>query len=344
EPEVGAAVRLRELDLTDLEVRAALHTIRRRLPETGEGSLERRGLVGKYEIDYFDEVGKTRARFISDAHGQLLGGRVGGSVELRLSTAEAARKLTAGLDLFESSLIKIAVPLGNPSEIRALELEISGTGIGSIVDSPEQDAEPIVGSDHLLLKVGRKHGQRIVVTAEDRAESLEETSSYPTNDPQVVALVEKALGRATRPKARIKRLVKFVDEFIVDDTGSEPLTVNDIIDSQRGDCTEHSQLFVTMARAAGIPAREVSGFIYGEATTPSFGGHAWCEVEIDGCWHSVDPSWGETVINATHIRISGDQPSTEEMDLYLGGLKIRVLSVTDRSGKERRVAEPLKQP
>ncbi len=89
--------------------------------------------------------------------------------------------------------------------------------------------------------------------------------------------------------------------------------------------------------AAGIPAREVSGFIYGEAVEASFGGHAWCEVEVDGYWHSVDPSWGETMINATHIRISSDRPSTGEMDLYMGGLEFRILSIRGRNGEVRQL-------
>ena len=91
-----------------------------------------------------------------------------------------------------------------------------------------------------------------------------------------------------------------------------------------------------MARAAGIPAREVSGFIYGEGSKFSFGGHAWCEVEVDGHWHPVDPTWGETMINATHIRISGERPSSEETELFMGDLEFRMRSTTDRHGRKRR--------
>ncbi len=235
EPEVGSAVRLRELDLTDLEVTATLHTVQRLLPPDGDGSVQRRGLIGKYEIDYFDEVGRTRAQFVLDAHGQLLWGKIGGSVELRLARADAARKLEAKLDLFESSRIRVGQRLGDPSEIRAMELEITGDSIDLITDSPDQDAEYDADSGRLLLKVGTEHGKQIPVTPEERAKSLEETSAYPTSDPQIIALVKRAIGSATRPKARIKRLVEFVDQFIIDDMGNEPLTVNDIIDTQRGD-------------------------------------------------------------------------------------------------------------
>ena len=339
-PEAGEAVRIRELDFTDLEARPSLFTLRRILPEEGEGAFSLMGRTARYELDYFDEVGKTKATFLVDQKGQLLKGNVSGAVELVRATAADAKKLEANLDLFESSLIKIAQPLGDASSITELVLEVSGPGARLVPDGPNQDASYDAETQRTILKVGRAHGKEILVTEEERARALEETSVYPTQDPEVIALTERAIGRATRPKAKIKRLVDFVDEFIIDDYANEPLSVNDIIETQRGDCSEHSQLFVTLARAAGIPAREVGGFIYGEGADYSFGGHAWCEVEVDGHWHPVDPSWGETVINATHIRISGDRPSSEEVDLYMGKLKFRVLSATDKAGRKRVFAKP----
>jgi hypothetical protein len=65
---------------------------------------------------------------------------------------------------------------------------------------------------------------------------------------------------------------------------------------------EFSDLFVALARAAGIPAREVHGFAY---TTNSRLQplslvtdvlHAWAEyyAESDNVWVAVDPTWGNT--------------------------------------------------
>ena len=45
---------------------------------------------------------------------------------------------------------------------------------------------------------------------------------------------------------------------------ADPLTVADIMEKKSGDCTEHALLFVTLARALGIPAREVSGIYYAD--------------------------------------------------------------------------------
>jgi transglutaminase-like putative cysteine protease len=76
-----------------------------------------------------------------------------------------------------------------------------------------------------------------------------------------------------------------------------------VIDRRRGDCTEHAALFVTMARAAGVPAREVTGLLWVEELG-AFGGHAWAEVALAGMWVPVDPTWGQVPADPAHIRLS----------------------------------------
>ena len=77
-----------------------------------------------------------------------------------------------------------------------------------------------------------------------------------------------------------------------------------MLKNSKGDCTEHAILFTTLARAAGIPAREVSGLIYNnEEEKPSFNAHAWAEVAIDGKWIAVDPMWREIKISPIHIKL-----------------------------------------
>ena len=65
---------------------------------------------------------------------------------------------------------------------------------------------------------------------------------------------------------------------------------------------EFTDLFITIARSAGIPAREVNGFAYTE--NPDIQPlslvndvlHAWPEYydSEKGVWIPVDPTWGST--------------------------------------------------
>lgn len=67
-------------------------------------------------------------------------------------------------------------------------------------------------------------------------------------------------------------------------------------------CTEFTDLFITIARAAGIPAREINGYAYtaNERLRPlsliADILHAWPEYwdEKKQVWVPVDPTWGET--------------------------------------------------
>ena len=83
------------------------------------------------------------------------------------------------------------------------------------------------------------------------------------------------------------------------------------LESLSGDCTEHTVLFIPLARAAGIPARICSGIAF--AQQDAFYYHFWAEVYV-GRWVQMDPTWGQTIADANHIQLDG---STLESDTLL---------------------------
>ncbi|MCC6378984.1 MAG: DUF3488 domain-containing transglutaminase family protein [Burkholderiales bacterium] len=70
-----------------------------------------------------------------------------------------------------------------------------------------------------------------------------------------------------------------------------------LFDTRRGFCEHFAGAFVVMMRAAGVPARVVTGYQGGE-WNPRGGylivrqsdAHAWAEVLVDGTWRRVDPT------------------------------------------------------
>ncbi len=70
-----------------------------------------------------------------------------------------------------------------------------------------------------------------------------------------------------------------------------------LFDERRGFCEHYASAFVVMLRAAGIPARVVTGYQGGQMN-PQGGylivrqsdAHAWTEALIDGKWHRFDPT------------------------------------------------------
>lgn len=62
------------------------------------------------------------------------------------------------------------------------------------------------------------------------------------------------------------------------------------LEQRRGDCTEFSDLFVALARAAGIPARQVGGYVVSDNLTLNPADfHDWAEFRHDGIWEVADP-------------------------------------------------------
>jgi transglutaminase-like putative cysteine protease len=59
---------------------------------------------------------------------------------------------------------------------------------------------------------------------------------------------------------------------------------------KRGDCTEYMYLFTALARANGIPARGLAGYIYKQDTVlKPQDYHNWAEFYLDGKWQLADP-------------------------------------------------------
>jgi transglutaminase superfamily protein len=119
---------------------------------------------------------------------------------------------------------------------------------------------------------------------------LAATSFWPVDDPQVQKLAKKiTLGRRT-PEAKVQAILEWLTPGKnikpAGPTGSR-WGVKKVLKQKYGHCWDSSDCFVTLARAAGIPSRQVAGWLYGTS------GHVWAEVLIDGKgWQQVDPTGG----------------------------------------------------
>ena len=79
-----------------------------------------------------------------------------------------------------------------------------------------------------------------------------------------------------------------------------------------GDCTEHTVLFIALARAAGIPARICSGIVF---VKDAFYYHFWPEVYV-GKWVQMDPTLDQVIADANHIQLGGSTLETDNLMEY----------------------------
>lgn len=143
------------------------------------------------------------------------------------------------------------------------------------------------------------------------------------NNPAIVAMAARLRGSETDPRVVAQRINTWVyDSLTKRITVGVPSAVG-TLRSRAGDCNEHSQLFVALARAAGIPARVAAGLAYLDG---KFYYHAWPEIWLER-WVAVDPTFGQFPADASHIRfVIGGLNRQVELLRLMGALHITVLS------------------
>lgn len=101
-------------------------------------------------------------------------------------------------------------------------------------------------------------------------------------------------------------------------------TALEVLSTRKGDCNEHTVLFAALARAAGVPARIAIGLVYSDELG-GFGYHAWPEV-LAGQWIPMDPTLGQPLADATHIKLlNGGIDQWPRLVAYIGQAKIEIL-------------------
>lgn len=133
--------------------------------------------------------------------------------------------------------------------------------------------------------------------------SLAHEPRYALDNDKILRLAHQLTAQVEDPDKKVQRLLLFVSEHLKQQDVFDEQNAAEILATAKGDCTEFVQLFVALARAVNIPAREVSGWVYLGDETQRFGGHAWAEVAIDGRWISADPMWNLMPVTGTHLRM-----------------------------------------
>jgi len=133
------------------------------------------------------------------------------------------------------------------------------------------------------------------------AQARAASSRFPADHPAIRRLALEATGSEERPRQQVAALLRYVHGFLRYEDGRGGTSVLDLLDEPVGDCTEFADLFTTLARSLGLPARTVFGLAYADRRPPGFGFHAWNEVQVNDRWLAVDPTWNQMPVDATHL-------------------------------------------
>lgn len=322
-PKADASIMYRYLDLNKLKIEENTSRI------TGIYD----AVVAGVNVTYYDVMTSSADGLeVSETYGGdgtpyriVLGRRF----EYRLEPQSLATKMDRPIDFFLKNTVPIDRPLGNSETVTFLKLILENKYGTLLKDAPYQSVTRTKGNNTLII-INPAGGHIEKATEEEIRTNLRATIDIPAKHPDIIRLGHNAVGKATTPDEKVRRLVTFVYQFIEDDYTANPLTTLDIIAKKKGDCSEHAKLFTAMARSQGIPCRIVGGLIYLGDELQEFGLHAWNEVVIDDVWVPVDPTWNQTLIDATHIRFPVNISEEWEVMASIPNMKLTVLHVANK--------------
>jgi len=144
----------------------------------------------------------------------------------------------------------------------------------------------------------------------------------PSDDARIQAQARLTLHGERDPARAARLLLDWVHAHVAHGVTVGVPSALQTLDARRGDCNEHTVLYVALARAAGLPARSAAGLVY---VGGRFYYHAWPEVYL-GDWVAADPTLGQFPADAAHLRlVVGGLARQAELVRLIGRLQLEVL-------------------
>jgi hypothetical protein len=252
--------------------------------------------------------------------------------ELARQALEDARGLPATAldeDVILATAIQSNVRLDDVEVHDELRFVLSGVDLaGFDLDGGRQT---LVG-DTLIVRRERfdelTPGYELPYPRMDLREALAPEPLVQSDDPRIREAAERfGAPRGDRrpgsnPRAVADRLTQGVYEHLDKVVTFSVPSALQVLEAARGDCNEHTVLYVALARSLGLPARTAVGLVYVDG---SFYYHAWPEVWL-GEWVAVDPTFGQAPADAAHIRfVVGGLARQVEIVRLIGRLRIEVI-------------------
>ena len=262
-----------------------------------------------------------------DESGSEVSMRIGGFAEIRREPVEWARDLDGALvDLMAVSSIPVECELDDFDLIESLDIRVEYSSDFQLPISRRQEVFEDDGG--LIWRITRDHRVEAPspLTDAEREGHLRSSPTLLSEHPEILELARKILGPTTDPMEKIERLQRWLFQTLHPTYEANASTALDVLGNGAGDCSEFALLFVSLARAAGVPARQVSGLVYAQAENPLFCWHAWAEAHDGRGWITVDPSHGQVFVDATHIKLGEGVRNYSWINL-MGDLRFEVVAV-----------------
>jgi hypothetical protein len=242
----------------------------------------------------------------------------------KADTRERGGQVAADRDIYETTAISASKRLRkNLGELRVVlsGVDLNGFDVKGYRQRLRGDTLTITREDSIALRAQYSLGGGIRSSV--MALFLEPEPLLETRSPEIQALARKLRGSDADPRVVAERINRWVYDSLAKEISIGVPSALRTLRIRRGDCNEHSQLYVALARAAGVPARVAAGLAYVDG---KFYYHAWPEVWLER-WVAVDPTFGQFPADASHLRFTvGGLARQAELLRLMGALHVEVLS------------------
>lgn len=273
-------------------------------------------------------MGITSIGYISE-DGTTLEEKMAGVITVRLEPKEIALNANYANDTIISNAAIIDLPITKARTRDELTLRISGPLTEDLILNDDNQTFTIDGDAYTFvgkkLSLKESDAPNIPITEASVQQWLQPTTFVQSDNQLLIKKAKEIIGDETNAAKISEALSNWVSDNMTPTFSARLSNSLEVLDSLEGDCTEHSMLFIGLARAAGLPAHEVAGLIYAPGPNPGFYFHQWAKVWV-GQWIEVDPTFNQPIADATHIRlVEGELLEQSKLLPVIGKLKIEVM-------------------
>jgi transglutaminase-like putative cysteine protease len=229
--------------------------------------------------------------------------------------------------LVEFGLIRPDPPIDRPRRVSVLKVAVSGVDLvppsGLAQRCVRSDGEAVCEIRGAVVESVDPKGDGLAAV---RERYLQSSVTVQSRDPAIRRLAQEIAG-GVAPEEGSARILRWLDAN-VERAPLDVFSALDVLEKRKAECQGHAYLYTALARAAGIPTRVVNGLAYSEDLN-GFLYHSWAESLIGADWIAVDPTFGQTAADATHIKLVEGERLADLVPLleWVGRARIRVLAV-----------------
>jgi transglutaminase-like putative cysteine protease/sugar lactone lactonase YvrE len=133
------------------------------------------------------------------------------------------------------------------------------------------------------------------IPADIKAKYLEDNEKFEIHDPVIQGALASLYLEGKNPYWIVRNIFDYINANMYYEMTGGWNTAPTVLARGNGSCSEYTFVFISMCRAAGIPARYVGAvMVRGEDASMDDVFHRWAEVYLPGYgWIPVDPSGGD---------------------------------------------------